>query len=140
MEQNIDTLSSLSEEIQLRRTKNSSVLDWTQFPLLSWLLPFLAPLIDVFILLSFLPCIMKTLQNFLLDRVSAATNQRFNQLPSKDINLSRATERTHTLTPMKTPNLKDPHLRTCATSRQLESARGSNCAPVLNPFPLPLSL
>jgi hypothetical protein len=45
VEQNIDTLSCLSEEIQLRRTKNSSVLDWTQSPLLSWLLPFLAPLI-----------------------------------------------------------------------------------------------
>jgi hypothetical protein len=80
VEQNINTLSHLSKEIQPRRTKNSSVLDWTQSPLLSWLLPFLVPLIVVFILLSFLPCIIKTLQNFLLDRISAATNQRFNQL------------------------------------------------------------
>jgi hypothetical protein len=58
VKQNIDTLSRLSEEIQLCRTKNSSVLDWTQSPLLSWLLPFLVPLIVVFILLSFLPCIV----------------------------------------------------------------------------------
>jgi hypothetical protein len=80
VEQNIDTLSHLSEEIQLRRTKNSSFLDCTQPPLLSWLLSFLVPLIVVFTLLSFLPCSIKTLQNFLLDRISAATNQRFYQL------------------------------------------------------------
>jgi hypothetical protein len=43
-------------------------------------LPFLVPLIVGFTLLSFLPCIIKTLQNFLLGCVSAATNQRFNQL------------------------------------------------------------
>jgi hypothetical protein len=80
MEQNIDTLSHLSEEIQLLRTKNSPVLDWTQSPLCSWLLPFLAHLIIFFTFLSFLPCIIKALQNFLLDRISAGTNQRFNQL------------------------------------------------------------
>jgi hypothetical protein len=80
VERNIDTLSCLSEEIQLCKTKNSSVLDWTQSPLLFWVLPFLAPLIVVFTLLSFLPCTIKTLQNFLLDHVSTATNQRFNEL------------------------------------------------------------
>jgi hypothetical protein len=43
VEQNINTLSHLSKDIQLCRTNNSSALDWTQSPLLSWLLPFLAP-------------------------------------------------------------------------------------------------
>jgi hypothetical protein len=60
VEQNSDTLSHLSEEIQLRRTKNSLVLDWTQSPPHPWLLPFLAPLIVVFTFLSFLPCILKS--------------------------------------------------------------------------------
>jgi hypothetical protein len=34
----------------------------------------------------------------------------------------------------------DPHLRTCTAACQSEAARGSNCAPIPNPFLLPLSL
>jgi hypothetical protein len=42
----------------------------------SWLVPIFLALI----FLSFLPCIIKTVQRFLLDRMSAIANQKFNQL------------------------------------------------------------
>jgi hypothetical protein len=46
----------------------------------SWLMPILMPVFLALIFLSFLPCIIRTIQGFLLDRMSAIANQKFNQL------------------------------------------------------------
>jgi hypothetical protein len=46
----------------------------------SWLMPILMPMFLALLFLSFLPCIIKTVQRFLLDRMSAIANQKFNQL------------------------------------------------------------
>jgi hypothetical protein len=46
----------------------------------SWLMPILMPIFLALIFLSFLPCIIKTVQRFLLDHMSAIANQKFNHL------------------------------------------------------------
>jgi hypothetical protein len=46
----------------------------------SWLMPILMPVFLALIFLSFLPYIIKTVQRFLLDHMSAIANQKFNQL------------------------------------------------------------
>jgi hypothetical protein len=46
----------------------------------SWLMPILMPMFLALLFLSFLPCIIKTVQRFLLDCMSAIANQKFNQL------------------------------------------------------------
>jgi hypothetical protein len=46
----------------------------------SWLMPILMPMVLALLFLSFLLCIIKTVQRFLLDRMSAIANQKFNQL------------------------------------------------------------
>jgi hypothetical protein len=46
----------------------------------SWLMPILMPMFLALLFLSFLPCIIKTVQRFLLDCMSAIANQNFNQL------------------------------------------------------------
>jgi hypothetical protein len=46
----------------------------------SWLMPVLMPMFLALLFLSFLPCIIKTVQRFLLDCMSAIANQKFNQL------------------------------------------------------------
>jgi hypothetical protein len=46
----------------------------------SWLMPILKPMFLALLFLSFLPCIIKTVQRFLLDHMSAIANQKFNQL------------------------------------------------------------
>jgi hypothetical protein len=46
----------------------------------SWLMPILMPIFLALIFLSFLPCIIKTVQRFLLDRMSAIANQKCKQL------------------------------------------------------------
>jgi hypothetical protein len=46
----------------------------------SWLMPILMPVFLALIFLSFFPCIIRTIQGFLLDRMSAIANQKFNQL------------------------------------------------------------
>jgi hypothetical protein len=40
----------------------------------------LMPVFLALLFLSFLPCIIRTMQGFLLDRMSAIANQKFNQL------------------------------------------------------------
>jgi hypothetical protein len=46
----------------------------------SWLMPILMPMFLALIFLSFLPCIIRMAQRFLLDHMSAIANQKFNQL------------------------------------------------------------
>jgi hypothetical protein len=46
----------------------------------SWPMPILMPMFLALLFLSFLPCIIKTVQRFLLDCMSAIANQKFNQL------------------------------------------------------------
>jgi hypothetical protein len=134
MEQNINTLSHLSKELQLRRSKSSSVLDWAQSPLLSWLLPLLAPLILIFILLNFLPCIIRTLQNFLLDCLSAATNQRLNQLLLQGYQPLHGHWRDLYNGPYQDTRLWGSHLRTYYVPCQQEVARWPKFHPSTQPF------
>jgi hypothetical protein len=46
----------------------------------SWPMPILMPMLLVILFSSFLPCIIKTVQRFLLDSMSAIVSQKFNQL------------------------------------------------------------
>jgi hypothetical protein len=46
----------------------------------SWPMPILVPMFLALLFLSFLPCIIKTVQRFLLDHMSVIANQKFNQL------------------------------------------------------------
>jgi hypothetical protein len=46
----------------------------------TWLMPILMPIFLALIFLSFLPCIIKTVQRFLLDCMSAIAHQKFKQL------------------------------------------------------------
>jgi hypothetical protein len=46
----------------------------------SWLMPILMPVFLALLFLSFLPCIIRTIQGFLLDHMSAIVNQKFNEL------------------------------------------------------------
>jgi hypothetical protein len=46
----------------------------------SWLMPILMPIFLALIFLSFLPCIVRMIQRFLLDCMPAIANQKFNQL------------------------------------------------------------
>jgi hypothetical protein len=46
----------------------------------SWPMPILLPVFLALLFLSFLPCIIKTVQTFLLDHMSAIANQKFIQL------------------------------------------------------------
>jgi hypothetical protein len=45
-----------------------------------WLMPIVMPMCLARLLLSFLPCVIKTVQRFILDHMSAIVNQKFNQL------------------------------------------------------------
>jgi hypothetical protein len=74
--------------------------------------------------LSFLPCIIKTVQRFLLDRMSAIANQKFSQLYLQGYKPSRMQE-LEDLAPYNAP---------C----QQEAAKETDALPqflILNPYP-----
>ncbi|XP_070275139.1 endogenous retrovirus group FC1 Env polyprotein-like [Myotis yumanensis] len=45
VEQNVQTLTKLSEELHTRHSRNSSLFGWLQSPLATWVLPMIGPLI-----------------------------------------------------------------------------------------------
>jgi hypothetical protein len=55
----------------------------------SWLMPILMPVFLALLFLSFLPCIIRTIQGFLLDHMSALANQNLTSCTSRDINFSK---------------------------------------------------
>jgi hypothetical protein len=76
-------IRQLQEQLEKRRREledscnplGNNISQW-----FSWLMPILMPVFLALLFLSFLPCIIKTIQGFLLDCMSAIANQKFNQL------------------------------------------------------------
>jgi hypothetical protein len=72
----------LKEQLEKRRREledswnplGSNISQW-----FSWPMPILMPLFLALLFLSFLPCIIKTVQRSLLDCMSAIANQKFNE-------------------------------------------------------------
>jgi hypothetical protein len=75
----------------------------------SWLMPILMPIFLALIFLSFLPCIIKTVQRFILDHMSAIANQKFIQLYLQGYqplqNRPESTVRAPTRTPKESEDL-----------------------------------
>jgi hypothetical protein len=74
-------IRQLQEQLEKRRREledswnplGNNILQW-----FSWLMPILMPVSLALIFLSFFPCIIRTVQRFLLDHMSAIANQMFN--------------------------------------------------------------
>jgi hypothetical protein len=85
-------------------------------------MPILMPIFLALIFLSFLPCIIRIIQGFLLDHMSAIANQKFNQCTSTDINLSKTVWKTAMKAPFRTPQEPEdlPHTMHPASRKQLK--------------------
>jgi hypothetical protein len=75
VEQNVKKLTDLAEDLLKRLTKNN-LTDLLNSPLVTWLLPFLGPLLMLITLCTLLPCLLQ----FLKSQVNKISNQTFNQL------------------------------------------------------------
>jgi hypothetical protein len=75
VEQNVKRLTDLAEDLLRRHSKNT-LTDLLSSPLVTWLLPFLGPLLVLITLCTLLPCVLE----FLRSQVSRMSNQTFNQL------------------------------------------------------------
>jgi hypothetical protein len=76
-------IRQLQEQLEKRRREvedywsplGNNIPQW-----FSWLMSILMPMFVALIFLSFLPCIIRMIQRFLLDHMSAIANKKFNQL------------------------------------------------------------
>jgi hypothetical protein len=76
-------IRQLQEQLEKRRREmedswsplGNKISQW-----FSWLMPILMPMFLALLFLSFLPCIIRMVQGFLLDSMSAIANQKFSQL------------------------------------------------------------
>ncbi|KAK1346555.1 LOW QUALITY PROTEIN: hypothetical protein QTO34_000412, partial [Cnephaeus nilssonii] len=59
VEQNVQTLTKLSEELRARHSRDNSLFSWLQSPLATWILPLIGPLILICVFLSLAPCLLK---------------------------------------------------------------------------------
>jgi hypothetical protein len=75
VEQNVKKLTDLAEDLLKRPTKNT-LTDLLNSPLVTWLLPFLGPLLVLITLCTLLACLLQ----FLRSQVNRISNQTFNQL------------------------------------------------------------
>jgi hypothetical protein len=75
VEQNVNRLTDLAEDL-LRRPSKNTLTDLLSSPLVTWLLPFLGPLLMLITLCTLLPCLLQ----FLRSQVNRISNQTFNQL------------------------------------------------------------
>jgi hypothetical protein len=89
------------------------------------------PVFLALLFLSFLPCIIKTVQRFLLDCMSAIANQKFNQLYLQGYQPLQNRPEDCCEGPTRTQEPEDP--APYNAPRQPEAARGSNCAPIPSP-------
>jgi hypothetical protein len=67
----------------------------------SWLMPILMPMFVALIFLSFLPCIIRMIQRFLLDHMSAIANKILTSCTSRDINLSKTARKNYCEVPIQ---------------------------------------
>jgi hypothetical protein len=75
VEQNVKKLTDLAEDL-LRGPSKKTLTNMLSSPLITWLLPFLGPLLMLITLCTLLPCLLQ----FLRSQVSRISNQTFNQL------------------------------------------------------------
>jgi hypothetical protein len=75
VKQNVKKLTDLAEDLLKRPTKDT-LTDLLSSPLITWLLPFLGPLLMLIALCTLLPCLLQ----FLRSQVNRISNQTFNQL------------------------------------------------------------
>ncbi|XP_073923059.1 ERV-BabFcenv provirus ancestral Env polyprotein-like [Castor canadensis] len=75
VEQNVNKLTDLAKDL-LRRPSKNTLTDLLSSPLVTWLLPFLGPLLMLIALCTLLPCLLW----FLRSQVNRISNQTFNQL------------------------------------------------------------
>jgi hypothetical protein len=75
VEQNVKKLTDLAEDL-LRGPSKNTLTNLLSSPLITWLLPFLGPLLMLITLCTLLPCLLQ----FLRSQVSRISNQTFNQL------------------------------------------------------------
>jgi hypothetical protein len=75
VEQNVKKLTDLAKDLLKRPTKNT-LTDLPNSPLVTWLLPFLGPLLMLVTLCTLLTCLLQ----FLKSQVNRISNQTFNQL------------------------------------------------------------
>ncbi|XP_036196286.1 endogenous retrovirus group FC1 Env polyprotein-like [Myotis myotis] len=59
VEQNVQTLTKLSEELCVRHSRNNSLFGWFQSPLATWVLPMIGPLILICVFFLLAPCLLK---------------------------------------------------------------------------------
>jgi hypothetical protein len=74
VEQNVKKLTDLAKDLLKRPTKNT-LTNLLNSPFITWLLPFLGPLLMLITLCTLLPCLLQ----FLRSQVNKISNQTFNQ-------------------------------------------------------------
>jgi hypothetical protein len=101
VEQNVKKLTDLAEDLLKRPTKNT-LTDLLNSPLLTWLLPFLGPLLMLITLCTLLPCLL----HFLRSQVNKISNQTFNQLLLQGYQPLIAQPEDTMMDPTRTPGYK----------------------------------
>ncbi|KAK1327317.1 hypothetical protein QTO34_003099 [Cnephaeus nilssonii] len=76
VEQNVQTLTKLSEELRARHSQDNSLFGWLQSPLATWILPLVGPLILICVFFSLAPCLLK----FIRSRIAEMSRVTVNQL------------------------------------------------------------
>lgn len=76
-----DKIQQLQTDLQKYKEQLDSSGQWiTNNPIWNWMLPFLTPLLSVFLILLVAPCLINFLSRFLQQQVQKISNQTFNQL------------------------------------------------------------
>ncbi|XP_015423250.1 PREDICTED: endogenous retrovirus group FC1 Env polyprotein-like [Myotis davidii] len=76
VEQNVQTLTKLSEEPHARHSQDNSPFGWFQSPLATWVLPMIGPLILLCVFFLLAPCLLK----FICSRIPEMSQVTVNQL------------------------------------------------------------
>ncbi|XP_014399510.1 PREDICTED: endogenous retrovirus group FC1 Env polyprotein-like [Myotis brandtii] len=76
VEQNVQTLTKLSEGLHTRHSQNNFLFGWLQSPLATWVLPMIGPLILICVFFLLAPCLLK----FIRSRIAEMSQVTLNQL------------------------------------------------------------
>ncbi|KAK1346471.1 LOW QUALITY PROTEIN: hypothetical protein QTO34_000327 [Cnephaeus nilssonii] len=76
VEQNVQTLTKLSEELRARHSQDNSLFGWLQSPLATWILPLIGPLILICVFFPLARCLLK----FNRSRIPEMSRVTVNQL------------------------------------------------------------